>query len=313
MDEDLYQSTISRGMDEDLYAMISWRDGLERAPDGALARQVPQPFTWSSSVWVTSEGAAYRRYYNPVDRSHAWEPLELAEEPYSGRLGYHIPAWTSIEQIIASAWRARVPGSRAHARLIDPRQPPTSDNVAWGEEERNEPLVDTHETWAPLSWTIGPAVCDSRYQISSRGRLRSPYTNEATAGFAAHGVRWAAVREMGLVNLTAAAGLVARCITLPPRLMNAYRALQARLTPPEYATCADIPEKRAWTYTSQVVPFVRHAKELVASDVRRVLEAMRHDPILGGPLTPLYDKVAPMMLRDLSMEELRFARTACVS
>lgn len=289
---------------------VTWADGIERAPDGAPAREIPQPFTWNSSLWITDQGVAYRRYYNAIARAHTWEALNLCDDD-TGRWGYHVPAFATVEHAIALAWRARAPDSRARVRTLDARQPPSADNVVWGEEERELESCAPPETWSKLEWSIGLVPCDGRYEISSKGRLRAPH-GAVTRGHWCHGTRWAAVRGAGLVDLLAAAHLAPNALTLPPRLGYAYRAAEAGLTPPEYALATRIPEKRAWLHGTQVLPFLRNAKDLVARDVRRVLEGMRDDPTLGGPLTPLYEKVAPRMPRELSMDELRHARTALV-
>ena len=296
--------------------MLTWRDGLESTPDGELAREIPQQFTWSSSAWITADGNAWRRYFNAVDRSHSWERLELTLDAHEERLGLHLPAWTSLEQAICLAWRRRLPGSRAHVRSVDPRAPPHADTLRWGEEEDGAELPATidGETWEPLQWTCGGlARCSPLYEISSLGRLRSPHSGEVTCGLSYRGARWAACRGAGLVNLTAAAGLRRESVTLQPREMHAYRAMAQGLTPPEYAKASKKPLPLAWSYCSVVVPHVPQARRLVARDLRRALESLRGDPALGGRLTELYPKVAPLLPRPLEMGELRFSRVAVLS
>ena len=48
-----------------MQSMIAWRDGIEESPGGP-AREVVQRDTWSSSVWITPDGEAFRRHYNAV-------------------------------------------------------------------------------------------------------------------------------------------------------------------------------------------------------------------------------------------------------
>ena len=114
--------------------MIAWPDGVERSPAGP-AREFVQPRVWSSSVWITTDGAAYRRYYNPVTRAWgAWEPLDAVLDDEQQRVGYALSGWTSSEACIATAWLHRRPGSRAHVRVLDPGAP-DAHHLAWGEPE----------------------------------------------------------------------------------------------------------------------------------------------------------------------------------
>ena len=63
--------------------MIAWRDGLERGPDGP-ARQVPTRHVWNSTVWVTKDGTARRRFFNPISGEWNWAPEMLNGERASG-------------------------------------------------------------------------------------------------------------------------------------------------------------------------------------------------------------------------------------
>lgn len=290
---------------------IAWADGLERTPRG-LAREMVQPTAWSSSVWITMDGAAYRRYYNPVARSwSAWEAVEVSLN--DDRIGLALASgWVSLERAVATAWQHRAPGSRAGIHVSGPLD---ARHVAWREPEVVEEGEQDGEAWRPLRWSCGLAECDAAYRISSRGRLQSPHTGARTRGFAALGTRWAACRGAGLVDLLAAAGLVCAQVPVAPRVYAAYRALVAGLHPEEHARRQRLRVKRAWDDFNVAAPLVPEVRQrgagLVARDVWEVLEGLRADAVLGGRLGPLRRVVQRRLGRELGWEELRFVRT-CV-
>jgi len=106
--------------------MIAWRDGLERGPDGP-ARQVPTRHVWTSTVWVTKDGTARRRFFNPISGEWNWAPemLNLVEDEM-GNSGYALDWFTSVERAIALAWRKRGVGSTATIRNRKPAEPPNA-------------------------------------------------------------------------------------------------------------------------------------------------------------------------------------------
>lgn len=112
----------------------SWPFGIELAPDGDLAREFVQRIpVWSSGLFITEYGSCYRRYLHK-DHSYSWQLVELADDPASGRVGYHIHGvFVSVETAIATAWYARAPESRARAVVLDPSRELHVDNVAWRE------------------------------------------------------------------------------------------------------------------------------------------------------------------------------------
>ena len=294
--------------------LVTWKDGLERTDDGEVVREIPLAVPAASSVWISAQGAAYRRYYNFVDRSVSWTRLEYALDPDEVHVGLHIPAWTSMETAIARAWRTRAPRSNARVQVIDARAPLSAATLRWREEEYvpPEPPVLEGETWTSLRWVVNHLVlCSPTYDISNYGRLRSPHTGAITRGHWCHGERWAAVKGAGLVQLRAAAGLARATVHLPPRTLAAHRAMTGGMTPADYSAASDIPLDRAYRYCVDAVPFVRDAKRLVARDLRRVLEDLRRHPALGGPLRELRPVVARRLGREVDWGELRFAR-ACV-
>lgn len=302
--------------------MIRWRDGIE-VIGGVPAREVVQPSVWSSAVFVTAVGDAYRRYYNPVARSWGeWEAVPASLDAGEGtRLGYALKAgWMSVETAVATAWRHRAPDSTARARVVDPARAVDARNVAWNEPEDPEDPeggggMFEGEAWERLRWSCGLAECDGRYEISSHGRLRSP-RGEVTRGFAAFSTRWASVKGAGLVNLLAAAGLVRSEVAIPPRVFNAYRSIAARVSVAKHAQRFRLSPKAAWQYYALAavhVPDVHvYARDLVAKDVWRLLLSMRGEPVLGGRLTDLMAVVDRRLRREISFEELRFARVCAV-
>ena len=111
-----------------------------------------------------------------------------APEDESGRFGYHLPGFVSVEHAIATAWHERAPGSRCHAYVLDPSVEMHASNIAW--REPDVVLLDDvvgDETWEPLQWTIGKVPCNGLgFELSSRGRLR--HGEHVTRGVAAQRV-----------------------------------------------------------------------------------------------------------------------------
>lgn len=98
--------------------MIAWEDGIERSPYGSALREVVQPNAWSSSVWITADGYAYRRFHNAITKTWGeWEGVPTALDLFQQRIGYHLEGgWMSVEQAIGVvAWQpaARRPPPRA--------------------------------------------------------------------------------------------------------------------------------------------------------------------------------------------------------
>jgi hypothetical protein len=256
-------------------------------------------------------GDAFRRYYNPVSATWTWERMNLAFDRDQVHFGLHLSSgWMSIEAAIATAWRHRAPGSNAQVRLLDPSRVELT-TVAWREEETNDEGGDFRgEVWSPLRWKCSQAVCDERYLISSLGRLMSPYTQRATRGFAAHGTRWAACKGSGLVDLLQASGIMEAGVQLPPRVFEAYSSILSGLDPLEHGDRMGISAKLAWDYCNLAAPLVDPSfGKRLSPDVWKLLQSMRGDPVLGGKLKDLHERVSCRL--SVTMEELRFVRT-CV-
>ena len=80
----------------------TWPFGIEVAPDGERARELVQRVpVWSSAVFVSEYGTAHRRYMSSRGET-SWELIPLAEDP-SGRFGYHLPGFVSVETVLATA------------------------------------------------------------------------------------------------------------------------------------------------------------------------------------------------------------------
>ena len=189
---------------------IIWPHGLERGPDGPC-RELPQRFTWTSSCWCTKDGVVRRRYYNSRTGVWTWaeQPLEMVIND-EGRPGYYFHWWLPIDRCICLAWCHRhedsknmtyhTNGKAFIAKYLRWEKPDT--NAEEGEIEG--------EVWKPLkgvfSWNCGIVKCDSRYMISSKGRLMDP-DGAVTRGFYYDGRRWAACRGAGLIDLTTCARL----------------------------------------------------------------------------------------------------------
>ena len=294
--------------------MIAWRDGIEHV-DGAPVRELVQPNVWTSSVWISRDGAAFRKYFNTQTRQwSAWEdvPFSLDHEMQT-RLGVDVGGWKSVATAVATAWCYRAPNSRAYATMRggDP------STAAWNEPELDPEEGDFRgETWKPLRWRCGAVDCDPRYEISSHGRLRNP-RGEVTRGFAAHGTRWAACKGTGLVDLLQAAHLVRAEKKVAPRIYHAYCAVSSSVPVHEYAVRMRLTDKLAWDHYNLAAPLVHrlhvHGRPLVSPDVWRALVELRGTPVLGGRLLDLHPMVCARVRREIPMEELRFARTCVAS
>ena len=89
--------------------MIAWRDGVEHV-DGEPVREFVQPNVWTSSVWISRDGAAFRKYFNTQTRQwSAWEdvPFSLDVETET-RLGLNVGCWKSVETAAATACTQRL-------------------------------------------------------------------------------------------------------------------------------------------------------------------------------------------------------------
>jgi len=96
---------------------LDWDDGIVIAPSGDEMRQLPELHCWSSGVFVARNGLVWRRFYNSQTREWAWADVPLvATIDETGKMGYNIGWWRSMEVCIASAWLHRMEGSTMGVR-----------------------------------------------------------------------------------------------------------------------------------------------------------------------------------------------------
>ena len=295
---------------------LEWEDGVEQSPRG-MAREYALEHVHNSSVWLTPVGDAYRRYYNKVDKSFAWEAMPLVWNADGTRLGLHVSEglFVTLEHAIACCWLARAPHSRARVRVLDPDRAITAANLAWPDPDTSDDDVGD-ETWYKLDWHCGLIRCNPAYQISSKARLRSPHTGLITRGHALHGTRWAAVKGAGLVDLHAAAGLARHEVSLSPSHFRAWQALSKAEPPRSLARRAGIQESTAWAQYTKLAPLVMDrrqiARQLVPRRLWDCLIGMQRNPVLGGALTELHAAVAKKLGSAPEWTHLRFARRCLV-
>ena len=302
--------------------MISWPDGLELGPDDLPYRQLPEETVWSSTVWVSNNGVVRRRYFNAVSSTWTWgEPFPLTLSG-DGRVGIFVDHWMSLERVIALAWRCCAPESQSSVSIL-PNKPCRAKHVRWAAEEDGEEVVDaTREKWKALDWYCGIARCDRQYLISTKGRLKSPFTGAITRGHIYEGQRWAAVKHAGLVPLDTAARLRRDVVYIPPYLAQARQALLTGHTPAELAELG-VATSTAWNYFCRAAEMVNTAEllrlvpRLVSKELWKALQQVQDDR-LGGPLKALMEAVKERLPRDPgdddeTWSQLRIARLALVA
>ena len=312
--------------------MQSWPDGVERGPRGrGEYRQIPEAYVWSSALFITKTGTAWRKHFNTVTREWRWadEPTPPVEERESGRMGLSIGThWNPLETCIALAWRHRHPESTAPAVREGKQRKLSASTIRWPKEEEVDDNDDANEgeEWKPLAMRIGVVLTASLgYQISTLGRLKNP-SGDITRGFWFRGRRWAAVRGAGLCDLDSAAGLQSG-IQQPLSIQLALSALMTGRDAEDLAAEAHIKVSSAWTYLNTAVTIAPPEelravwKPLVDRDLRAELKRMRRerDARLGDSLTvlraALHERLPPSSTY-LALDEpeqwrhLRFARCA---
>ena len=304
--------------------LLDWKDGVERSP-GGNARQIPQRFVWSSSIWITKEGACYRKFYNPITEEWTWEEdmVEFIEDE-TGRLGLNLPYFIPIDTLICMAWRSRVPYSQTKVYVREDRDA-VANHLRWEEEVIEEQEQETEESyrdeeWRPLAHKCGIVKCDSRYQLSNYGRLKNRH-GEITRGFWCYGFWWAAVRNCGLLNITEACS---RRKELQDHVLDTRNMMMTGYTPEEHSLEKGVKETTSWAHFNKASQFIKGhelrkvAEALVDPDLWRVLLRMkrRENPILGGPLKELMhkilEKIPEFEEEEYSYDQLRMARTSLV-
>ena len=226
----------------------------------------------------------------------------------SGRLGLKIDnAFRDIKTVIALAWRHRAEGTQARTVHVIEDKPVSLDTIQWEQAESNREMEDaiSNETWKPISksFRVGIVPITPGYEISSHGRLKSPFGNKITSGHWVEGAcgptRVAAVRNCGLVDLWDCAKLIDPGKLLPPAIRLAANALMTGKSPVQHAKNVGIAVDTCWSYfrrAAQHLPrslLLELAHELVSPDVWRFLVSMRDsdDDRLAGSLTALMELV----------------------
>jgi hypothetical protein len=154
-----------------------WPSGIEQGPDGVV-RELPQRHVWASSIWVTQEGTARRKWWNPVERRWRWDAEPLPIIVADGRAGVHAPNWMSLERAICMAWRLRAPESVhsidevVRVRLVDTvgdddassvDEGMSASTLRWVEEEEGEGERGVpKEVWRSLRWRVGAVPVGER-------------------------------------------------------------------------------------------------------------------------------------------------------
>ena len=305
--------------------LITWKYGLERAPDGNKVRQIPARHVWSSSLWISKDGTCWRRYFNPIIQRWNWndKPQSYCLDTDGTRLGlYILDQWTPLATAVCLAWKHRLPGSPTKTKL-EPGVTIHTDHVQWAEPGTNQEEGFMEDgVWSPLKYRCGIRQCPQSYQISNRGRLKSP-TGQVTAGFYALDTMWSGVKGAGLVDLLVASGTKPNVYNIRPYMRLAMDCIMTGHTPKDLSKDAGVEISTAWSYFTQSAPFLkpwdlqRVGPNLIATDVWGILHVMQseNDPRLGGPLkeliTVIEDRLSPdskFINNPYKLSELRFAR-----
>ena len=306
--------------------LITWKYGLERAPDGNKVRQIPTRHVWSSSLWISRDAVAWRMYFNPISQKWNWsdkpQPYVLDHENET-RLGLHLlDQWTPLSTAVCLAWKHRIPGSPTKT-TIEPGFTVHTDHVQWVEPGTNKEVgFMEDEVWSPLKYRCGIRNCPQSYKISNRGRLKSP-TGQVTAGFYFGDSMWAAVKGAGLVDLLVASGTKPNVHHIRPYMRLAMDCIMTGHTPTDLSKDAGVEISTAWSYFTQSAPFLkpwdlqRVGPNLISRDVWSILHLMQseNDSRLGGSLKDLLpvieQRISPdseFIKNQYKLSELRFAR-----
>jgi hypothetical protein len=137
------------------------------------------------------------------------------------------------DESTSAIYNAR-PAEAIHAKHLSwdvpqqhPMEGPTREGETW------------HQRKGAHSWRCGVVHCgDAGYEISNRGRLKSP--RDVTSGFYFDDRRWAAVKGCGLVDLTTCARLRKNVVYLPPANKHATDALDSGHKPSDLAKASGV-------------------------------------------------------------------------
>lgn len=264
--------------------------------------------TWSSTLWISKDGEAWKRYYNPISKAWHWGDegaLDFVEGD-QGNMGLYLDrGFTALEVVIALAWLHREPDTPMRVEVKEGK-PLHAKYIRWVEmEEHEEEGAIKGEKWTPLRrWRCGLVPCAEGYEISNRGRLKSP-GGEVTAGFWFEGMagptRFAAVKDCGLVDLWVAAKLIEAFVYLRPYVKLTVDAMVTGKTPRDLTQVPGVSVEldTAWSYFRQAAEFMpprllwQVAERVVDKYLLRLLLEMQKedDERLGGQLNPLMEVV----------------------
>lgn len=193
----------------------------ETAVDGRRIRQIVVPSTlWSSSTWISEDGAAYQRVFDPF--SHAWLWYGPKTCSHEARGGFKVSVGTSVDRTsmtlaraIALAW-VDVPGDVGrnwHATQIAEGSL-RAQTVGWVQAGTRVAGVAkacalaaafpaSNDVWVPLRYAWFSAAGElerevdgsSGYRVSQRGWLCSPSGAMTQGSRGPDGRRWAAVKN----------------------------------------------------------------------------------------------------------------------
>jgi hypothetical protein len=213
--------------------LVTWADGVEVAPaphHHEVREVVLEDTGWSSSTWISSDGAAYQRTFDPFADIWRWSGPKSATEDARGALCVSVGtsvhrrtlcvaravalAWIDLPDASSTTWHA--------AKVFE--GPLCAETIGWivpgsqpsGRAEAHAPAdvrTDPDDEWTTLcyAWFSLAGELEQRfdptvhgaYEVSRRGWLRSPYTGATTRGVRSPlcGRRWASLVELGHVWL----------------------------------------------------------------------------------------------------------------
>jgi hypothetical protein len=247
-------------------------------------------------------------------------------------MGLHLAGrgFVSVEHIIALTWRMRAADDTSQVSRVGRRRYRTAKNLQWSSEEtdREDQAPLPGETWSPLKYKCGIVSCDRSYEISNKGRLRSPHSGLITSGFYFAGSRWAAVKDCGLVDLLVASGMHEPPEPHPPCIKDALTCMMSGDHPEDMLPFTNATEKSLWSYFTRGIEFAEPSELkmvwplLVPDSLVRVLKDLKRagDPVWGDSLTALMPVVTARLPADsdfhdseFQWEMLRFARACLVA
>ena len=298
--------------------MIQWPDGIVADDRGRAMRQIPQEQTHvTSSLWISEDGFARRRFYNAWSDEFSWgEALDVKLDEQGRVCAQHEGKDCELEFLIAIAWlkQDRPNFSKRVLKIVD-ADGCVAHNLKWAhaedDDEEEEDFAD--ETWEPLS--IHPFRLPKQYMRSNRNRVKT------AEGIVTHGnfykdKRFVALDKYGLFELREDN----QPVSFPSRAFaSAAHGLLSGLTPHEYSLQANLTVDTAWTYMTKSLAFVDvhdalfWMRRFIDPALFSRMESMHrdNDVLLGQKLTALRTHMKLLGIEpDAMMSQLRMCRTA---